>query len=347
MSKTYLITLTPIGKFFFGGDMTFSVNEKETDFTSYIIRSNKFPQQTSLLGMLRFLILRNDSSVFDVRTQSITNRDKAVELIGKSSFINTGEKGDFGKISDIYPCFLQKDGNPIRFLEYDHKYNVSFGEMKGVTNLRASLDVPVVEGYDPKDGIPSLYLVDNEEVSEGDIFVEDICNGINRDITTGKTDDNALFKQISYRLKEGLRFAFYAEVDMDDFSKYSGQTIQVGGDNSQFVIGIKESPIPQPTKCNGKRVVLVSPAYLTYDDMADVRYAITETISFRCMKTETKSVQSYNKRNQMYGYIDALSLYDKGSVFYFEDEYKAEAFTKKLESHADFYQIGYNHFQVK
>ena len=35
MSKTYLITLTPTGKFFFGGDMTFTVNGKETEYGIY------------------------------------------------------------------------------------------------------------------------------------------------------------------------------------------------------------------------------------------------------------------------------------------------------------------------
>lgn len=64
MSKKYKITLTPVDKFFFGGDMTFQVGTNEKDsfneqFSSYIIRSAMFPQQTSLLGMLRFLILRN------------------------------------------------------------------------------------------------------------------------------------------------------------------------------------------------------------------------------------------------------------------------------------------------
>lgn len=376
MSKPYLITLTPTGKFFFGGDMTFAVNGKETDFTSYIIRSNKFPQQTSLLGMLRFLILRNNNYVFDNEKRTITKHAEAINLIGPKSFVNSGIRGDFGKIIDIYPCFLQKDGTSIRSLERDCKYKVSFGDTNGVTNHRDSLNVPLVEGYDSKDGISSLYLVDNVEVPESDIFVEDVCNGINRDIITGKTEDNALFKQISYRLNPKLYqyekpdydnkrkrkkdtdnndiftlcqycFAFYAKVDLDDFASYSGQIVQVGGDNSQFVIGIKECTVPQSDECKGKKVVLLSPAYLTKEDLADVRFAITDTVPFRCMTTETKSVQSYNKRNKMYGYTKALSLYDKGSVFYFQDEDKAEIFTQKLKSHADFYQIGYNHYQVK
>lgn len=381
MTKTYLITLTPTGKFFFGGDMTFSVNDNETEFTSYIIRSNKFPQQTSLLGMLRFLILRNDEAVFDAGAQSIKDRAKAANLIGPKSFENSNVEGEFGKIKKLYPCFLQKDGKPIAFLERDYKYQIVWPDVKiiGHTNKSAKgLIVPDVVGYDAKDGVASLYLIDNVEIPESDIFVEDISNGINRDIETGKTDDNALFKQVCYRFNTKLyhyekpdydkdrnrvkdtvgndvfatckyRFAFYADLDLtkEEETKYNGQLVSVGGDNSQFVIGIEEAAIPAEKETNGSSVVLVSPAYLTKEDLDNVRFAITETIPFKCMKTETKDVKSYNKRHQMYEYSESLSLYDKGSVFYFKDSVDATDFTGKLKRHADFYQIGYNHFQVK
>ena len=51
----YIITLTPTGKFFLGGDMTFALGGEDNkrfdeQFSSYIIKSNYLPQQTSLLG---------------------------------------------------------------------------------------------------------------------------------------------------------------------------------------------------------------------------------------------------------------------------------------------------------
>ena len=65
-TNKYKIELTPVDKFFFGGDMTFQVGNAKSDFnerfSSYIIKSSYYPQQTSLLGMLRFLILRNAGS---------------------------------------------------------------------------------------------------------------------------------------------------------------------------------------------------------------------------------------------------------------------------------------------
>ena len=85
MSK-YLVKLLPLGKFFFGGDMAFKVNNKETAFSSYIIHSFMTPQQTSILGMMRFLILSkvNDKSVFSVERNCINDVEKANGLIGNS-----------------------------------------------------------------------------------------------------------------------------------------------------------------------------------------------------------------------------------------------------------------------
>lgn len=357
MTNTYLITLTPTGKFFFGGDMTFTVNGKETEYTSYIIRSNKFPQQTSLLGMLRFLILRNDESVFDASTQSIKDRESAANLIGPKSFENSNKEGDFGKIKKLHHCFLQfcKDSQWVDMHVVNPKADlqVAFDNPCAAIINGKLVEVPQMS-YEAKDFYETEYVCSccGETTKESEIFKEDVCNGINREIHTGKTDDNALFKQIFYRFKNKdcqYRFAFYAEMDLteEEVKKYNGQLVSVGGDNSQFVIGIKQTDAPKTEETKGTKVVLESPAYLTKEDLENVRFAITDTIPFKCMKTETKDVRSYNKQNKMYDYSESLSLYDKGSVFYFRDENEANAFAGKLKGHADFYQIGYNHYQVK
>lgn len=312
-----------MGKFFFGGDMTFTVNGKDTDFTSYIIRSNKLPQQTSLLGMLRFLVLRNDKEVFDNSSQSITDRKGATALIGAKSFEMSGSEGSFGVIKNISPCFIQAKVENDKWVTLsleskDAKLKVDFSESTKAVLNGVEVDIPQTD-YNPKESHKTSYNTKgcNLTIKESEIFVEDISNGINRDIHTGKTENNALFKQVSYRMKEGFRFAFYAEVDLDKLMDYNGQVVSVGADNSQFVIGIKNCEQQEEKEPRGNVVTLLSPAYLTKLDLLSVRFAITETIPFRCMKTETNDVESYNKRNQIYGYSEKLSLYDTGSVFYF------------------------------
>lgn len=341
-----------MGKFFFGGDMTFTVNGKETDYTSYIIRSNKFPQQTSLLGMLRFLILRNKEDVFDSVSQSIINSDDAKDLIGRNSFEITGKENDFGVIKNLSPCFIQakKDDGNWGMLSLEtkaSKIKVDFSKTTKAILNGVEIEIPQ-SNYNPKQEYETSYFFEdgNKTINESDIFVPDISNGINRDIQTGKTDDNALFKQISYQMNEGFRFAFNAVVDLDHLTDYNGQIVSVGADNSQFVIGISECKEPKAEKTEGDMVTLLSPAYLTEEEIKSVIFAITDTIPFKCMKTNTDSVKSYNKRNHIYGYSDKLLLYATGSVFYFKESIEASAFTDKLKAHSDFYQIGYNHYQV-
>ena len=96
MSKQYLIKLKPIDKFFFGGEMTFSFDGDDSEYASYVIKSNYFPQQTSLLGMLRFLILRN-SPYFEnghIKSGCIKHVE---DLIGEKSF-SIKEKRTYGVI---------------------------------------------------------------------------------------------------------------------------------------------------------------------------------------------------------------------------------------------------------
>ncbi len=362
MNKTYLITLTPTGKFFFGGDMAFKVNGKDTEFTSYIIRSNKFPQQTSLLGMLRFLVLRNDKVAFNLREQKIIDIAKANEIIGKSSFLNWDleEKRAYGYIESIGPCFLQvrkqSQWTDMQVAPKDALLNVDFGKSCQAVINGVLVEIPEMS-YDSKEYYETSYLCGccGKPTNESEIFKEDVCVGINRDIKTGKTEDNALFKQVSYRFNNKdcqYRFAFYATVDENvPLASYDGQLVSVGGDSSQFVIGIKEVEPMVERHESGTCVVLESPAYLDNkdkkEDLKDVRFAITDIIPFKCMKTKTENVKSYNKRNLVEEYSDGLSLYDKGSVFYFKNKAGAEAFAKKLEGYANFRQIGYNHYRIK
>ena len=363
----YLITLTPTGRFFFGGDLTFSdgMDEYSKDFwklkdnarilakkkirhSSYIIHSETFPQQTSLLGMLRFLILRNDSEAFDTAKQEIKDRWRAEELIGKKSFDASKSIGKFGQIKSLSHCFIQanKGGNwgNLSIAPKDARLGVDFSEFTAAFVNDWPVEIPKMD-YNAKDGIETAYLCTccGQETKESDIFQEDIRNGISRDVVTGLTSDNALFKQVSYRLKEGYRFAFYAEVDFD-ITGYNHQVVSVGADSSQFIIGIEECKVAEKENDqSGSKVILLSPAYIEDNDLKDVRFSITETIPFKCMKTTTQSAGPYSTNPQLSA---KLFLYTPGSVFYFRSKEDAVSFTGKLKGHASFYQIGYNRFKI-
>ena len=131
------IALTPIDKFYFGGDMTFPVGNDKNDafntkFSSYIIESTYFPQQTSLLGMLRYLLLSNSRYFSNGR---IIDKEGAAGLIGEQSFM-VNEDGhrpnDYGPVlKSISTCRLQtldETGrwNDLNVIPFDDRLNITF-----------------------------------------------------------------------------------------------------------------------------------------------------------------------------------------------------------------------------
>lgn len=355
MSKTYLITLTPTGKFFFGGDMTFKVEGDEDlnkQFSSYIIRSSRFPQQTSLLGMLRFLLLRKaGESVF--KENKIVDTSKAKGLIGNQSFMINSDhkKGDFGKIQSISNCFIMDGDKPLPFVAKGNEYNFAFDESKKGNMNGQDLCVPT-SNYDAKEGFKDQFE---------NVFKEDWRMGIDKDYS-GKTKDASLFKQIAYQfVKEekddnghiiathDYKFAFCVTVDDSlDLTKsdYDGALVSVGADSSQFILNVSE-PKEAPLDCHFDNVVvLTSPSFVELNKEDNVIFAITETIPFKFMQT-TIETKDYGRLSKQIKHSNRVDLYQTGSVFFFNTKEAAEKLGKKLETYADFYQIGYNHYQVK
>ena len=363
MSK-YQITLSPVDKFFFGGDMTFQVGNRENDefnsqYKSYIIQSSMFPQQTSLLGMLRFLILRNaGEDVF--KDGKIVNKAKAKELIGDRSFM-VGNNNDFKAIKSLSHVRIRRmeNGQTSEF-EFAPLYNkeLSFDNAaEGSYNLH-DIRIPSLakDEYDAKkglevmltDGKTSVKLEDDE--NKNCVFVKDRRVGINRDIKTGRVDEGALFKQIFYRFNNNeANYCFVFDAEIEDgvpFESYSGQVVSVGGDNSQFVICISKGGQANNTnKPYSDAIQLLSPTFLTREDVKTTKFAITRLMPFRFLKSEMDKVNSYNVLSRELVRSERFELYAPGSVFYFDGEEQKQAFIKAIESKSEFRQIGYNEYK--
>lgn len=115
---TYFIKLYPLGRFFFGSENTFGDNNEE----NYFVKSMYFPQQTTLLGMIRHqLLIQNDlldknGKIFDAKIGS------ALSLIGDKSF--WGETNvEYGIIQKLSPVFINgPDGDYfVQAREYGFK----------------------------------------------------------------------------------------------------------------------------------------------------------------------------------------------------------------------------------
>lgn len=364
MSKNYLVKLTPTGKFFFGGDMRFGVNGKDEKNSSYIIESSKMPQQTSLLGMMRFLLLSNNNDLFDIKNNCIRNGVSVDDLIGKSSFsVSDGSENTFGKIITLGPCCVYRDGKRYFKAPMDNGFssinwdNVTSAVINGknveLPELKVINDKKKEELYKGKHIFESFFMdySSKEVIKENEIFKKDTRIGIDKE-NEGKRQTNAFYKQISYRLEESYCFAFDIEVDDDiDLTEYNGQLVNLGADASTFVfeaeiIQTLEKDIPE-----GLTVVLLSDTYITKDDIdkCEIRYSITQTRPFRFISTTNNSNTSYYRINAKNAAerSERYELYEAGSVFYFKDEENREKFCDFLENRKDFIQIGYNKYYIK
>ena len=362
MSK-YLVTLTPTGKFFFGGDMRFSINGEKEEFSSYILESLKMPQQTSLLGMMRFLLLSN-SNLFDIAGNVITGGDEDVEeLIGAGSFAitNDGKSNTFGKIKSLGPCFVYNKDAEARYFRAAADSHFATIDWKNATTATINgkeVTMPLLTLKD-KNGNENPYTskeyTENyfstpfsqncEPVKEDELFIKDRRIGIDKDYE-GKSKTNALYKQICYRLKEGFCFALEVEVDDDVKLEAYKELVSLGADSSKFIFEAK-IVTPQEVPQKGTTVVLLSDAYIPEE--AEYKFSINKMRTFRFLHTANSKDASYYRIN---GKTTATTskryeLYEAGSVFYFEDETARKEFCKILESREDFNQIGYNKYYIK
>ena len=365
MSK-YLITLKPLGKYFFGGDMTFPVGPDENSefneaFASYIIASNKFPQQTSLLGMMRYLLLTQTPEAFSQESNKIINQSNAIKLIGKESFKvldGHNQTNDFGQIKSLGPCFLKNSKEALLLAPKDYHFRVSFSKNESTTafyNARA-LNLPEIEGYSAKDSYDILYIgLDSKTIyKEDDIFQADSRIGINKNYK-GRSESNGFYKQISYRLKDDFCFAFVVDCDFD-LKDLRNEIVSLGADGSRFslsatTLGENEIELAYPegilkNVASGYRVILLSDTLLGAADMKSVKFSISETIPFRFLCTNTE-IQNYSILGEAKRTNKKYYLYEIGSVFYFANKTDAETFEKLICNKKEFYQIGYNYSIIK
>ncbi len=368
----YLITLTPTGKFFFGGDMTFETKTTDPEakkydenYSSYIIHSATMPQQTSLLGMLRFLILSNDATAFSTAENRIINKEKANKLIGAKSFLVDDREASFGKIDQIGPCFLYDTENTVAYFRYGkdsylcasthtdttieasfNNFPISIPLFQVKERLEAKKPSPLFTG---KDDFGAQYISENGDTAypeiDGDkgMFIEDTRIGIDKDYK-GRPNKSAFYKQISYRLKKNFAFAFTAQLNITDeeMARYNKQVVTLGADSSCFVLQIEQiddNKEYRPQNIEKGKVLLLSDAYLPKLPEC-VTFTITNIKPFRFLHIENSEKSSdYNVKYKSSRSAKRYDLYQAGSVFYVTDK---EAFQKALQEKQEFTKIGYN-----
>jgi CRISPR-associated protein Cmr3 len=232
----YIITLKPVTPYFWGLEQVSELGNKR----NYYLESAIFPQQTAILGMLRYQALAQYGFL------SIPNSAKADarRLIGESSF-NSANTNGYGAIQKISSLQLQKGDDNYLFRSKDYfslKEDKAYPVRKSWLELAGLKPGEFVQALIPKshfaqliyrkDAISptcvplpwidknefkELLILDNHILAETDIdsrsvqskFVIDVDNVIQRTgrvgiekAWEGNTKSNAYYKQYFRELQE-------------------------------------------------------------------------------------------------------------------------------------------------
>ena len=339
----YLITLKPVEEYFFGGENTFRSNEN--DEANYFARSNPYPQQTSLLGVLRYLLLVSNNAL-----PIKNNKDKAEKLIGEKSFDASPQKTkqEFGVIDNISPLYIiDKKTNALYRITMPYEdFEVNF---KGNGNILLSTRkdfVPEINGYNPKKlYLPILKDKDGNTLSFNDVFKELPARiGISKDREQG--DDKKFYKQIFYTLNDDYAFAFYADIagkyENIDTTIIEKGVVFFGGEKKQFEYRFikpeDEKYISEPDFSSGNdKIALLSDALIGKELLEKIKFMINNVQEFRTVKIAFDN-HKFDKEQDVSGKINLLK---RGTVIFADDPSEIET---ELNNPIHYRKIGFNHF---
>jgi len=365
----YLIKLTPLDTFFFGQENKYRKKLKDNKFVTeadYFQRSAYFPQQTTILGALRYYLLQRAGQI------PITDSKLATELIGSKSFDAGETKPNFGKISNLSPVYIIDEAlnfycqNPRDLLLIDEKPNYLKKETTTFKSNISSENILFFKNYVEKEGLSNFLVNDDQRLvlpfeykqkeQEDGVFIEKERIGITKG-KDGKTADEAFYKQIAYSLREGFAFGFTAEIIDETLIDEIG-FVSMGAEKSPFKITFtKQNSSFDENIClnteNAPKVVLLSDSFISDEhyDTKQFLFSLSETIPFRFLETTVVEGHKYyssdpNKGKEMTR-SKKFNLFKRGSVFYFKNEDQLTNFCGILkDKEPNFYQIGYNHFKI-
>jgi len=358
------ISLRPLDYFFFGGEETFGSGDQQ----SYFAKTRPFPQQTTILGLLRHYGHENHLGAgkgVDIG-QSFKPDCLAVKkpfgYIRRISPLFLTFRGEAG-ICDYLPGALSSKGSPMDVFETSD----SIKQWRGGDWIATRQ----VFDYKAKDGYKQ-WLVKGVgyEGMEKYVQIEEVVKvfdkiGITKAVD-GEDQKDGFYKQRMARLEKGWAFSVLADLSEEQLEKMPGHAIlPFGAEKALFHISIEkqekkisladlfpdalwEHSFPEEDGC----VLLLSDALVNQGIYDHCRFAVSDVLDFRSIYTPS-SVKEFARFNQYgeyadLGEVDRLSksakynLLKRGSLLYGD----AVALSKALDKRPYYQLIGYNHYTI-
>ncbi len=356
-----LLKLKPRGKFFFGGSRTFADGRQ-----SYYAHSEYFPQQTALLGMLRFSLLKLHEAL------DKTSEDK--EAIIGTDFDGENLK-DFKHIKGISPVFILENQTSWFPVGKDHQYYKDKNDSKNKVYTYLKYDgianKPEISGFDPKENLlmrlaPYANNYPNGVLSKDyDHFfktVSTVGNKKNDENDSGRTnkglqeafykDDKLIFCTKKGTYKSPFAFGIWVDCE-DDLSKIGSvflgreavfDTEVIDSQSSIFDdIEVKNNDFTEASKC---KIILLSNTYV--EDLEALRknadfILAGDAVPFLYIKSPDDKKSFFNMPNNNQRRSVQTYLLERGTVIYPKNLNEI----KKILDNQAFRQIGYNYYSIQ
>ena len=372
--KKYFITLKPTGAFYFGSEQNFGSGE------NYFAVSRQVPQQSTLLGVLRYKLLEANGLLAKDHGKALNG--SASKKIGLQSFVHNkiSEAKDYGVINHITSVSLF-DGEKFYFRGHldnglgckdDKEENHDF-------QLELNNGYPLLRNYDTKAYYPAVWVgKDGKAIKEDELFTPKTQVGIYRTVSRlskrqndvrEDEEEKGFFKKTSWVLKNPKLafgfFAFLATEDGDklkDFCQGGSALTPVGGERSLFEMHVsdsdelytqwqKEAAKAMSKNSQYNRAVLLSDAYLKPEEIyKNCVFSLAKPVPFRFMMSSFSGTKNYfaledarSKGRQYLRKSPLFQLMEAGSVFYLTDEQLA-GFEDVVQESVAYRQIGNNDF---
>lgn len=344
----YLVTLKPMGSYFFGGEVTLGDGTTQ----NYYVKSNLLPQPSALLGLMRYEVLRQHK-LLSYNPENEGTLERVEELIGKGSFSLSDSSRTYGIIQSISPVFLCRDSDknfymvepvdidrslsptePVKPVEMVHKANRCSYSGKDKGELKQMF----VPSFDVKNHDYNTYWCDNlfNRLDRPFALVEQI--GITKN-GRKENEKDAFFKQVSVKLDSSLSMAF--TIDIQDGKKFEAGEgmVFLGGNRSMFKMTVSQENVDfkehfKSLHVEG-RLLALGDAYLNDEDKWACDFIWGESMPLRYMEQASSQKHSWRKPKKSLAY----QLQIRGSVLYGND-----SCLKKLCEESEFHHLGLNVF---
>jgi len=359
MNNPVQLTFRPHDPYFFGGEQTFGNGEG----ASYFAKSNLLPQQSTLCGALRHLLL----------TRGFRR--------GSDSFHPDKSSPDTGDLLGLSPLFLVRaDGVlflplPLDRQEPDQPF---FLEKQAAQHTAVRSDFqagwqPAYRwvGYEPKKYRKEAWVSADgaERVVSEDLFIPTTRPGITK-VRRGSARENedGFYKQTAYSLAEGWAFGIVADfADAVTAAALDGTCLPMGAEKTVFSFAARPAekgfdalfdplrmfyPLGKPSD-GLPRLVLASDAYAEAELYAGLSGGVTETVDFRFINTPA-GVSNFAPlrplgpaepgQNAQLEKSAKYTLLRRGSVFVAPDAAALTRLQTELSARQPWYQYGFNHF---